>query len=603
MPPSVPVPQTGFQALILCGPGVSLNTFTSNPEEFPKALVPIANRPMVWYVLDLLYRMGITNITLVTPPASQAPLEAALSQNPHLTSLPSPSPSVLAPPGLTLTMGTAELLRLPEVQSCIKSDFIVLPCDLVCDIPGESLLEAWMVTHGALDGSIVRDGRTAAQAPKTAGLGGEGGGRRGGLGVWYQTQGREESVKGEVADFLATTALEPNEAPAVSHPLDGPSSSVRYGLSKLVLSMPMVTLKEKMEEQKGLLVRHALVKKHAQVKMLTTYRDAHIYVFPYWIKEMARVNEKFESISEDLVGWWAKAEWQTGLAEKLQLREILDPDSNTSGRGDNGSHDGESLEEEIDLQAMSTTKAGSAVTMSGGSAPQHAPEYQFASRVRTATLDNNNNNNNNNNTRLDETASEEEALPVPPILAYVHSSKPSAPLIRRVDSSALLLSVSLRLAKLESLEETGRGGAASPFAHAQKIAYPAGVAQRCTVTRADCLLADNVTVEEKCVIKESVIGANCHIASGARLTRCLIMDGAVVGERCQLTGCIVGRRSKIGRECVLKDCEVQDGNAVPDETDAKNEKFMVFEGLEGDEDEEGMDMDEEFDEGGDDLGF
>ena len=61
MPHSIPVPPTGFQALILCGPGVSLNTFTSNPEEFPKALIPIANRPMVWYPLDWCYRMGITS--------------------------------------------------------------------------------------------------------------------------------------------------------------------------------------------------------------------------------------------------------------------------------------------------------------------------------------------------------------------------------------------------------------------------------------------------------------------------------------------------------------------------------------------------------------
>lgn len=63
MPHSVPVPPTGFQAIILCGPGVSLNTFTSNPEEFPKALIPIANRPMLWYPLDWCYRMGITSMS------------------------------------------------------------------------------------------------------------------------------------------------------------------------------------------------------------------------------------------------------------------------------------------------------------------------------------------------------------------------------------------------------------------------------------------------------------------------------------------------------------------------------------------------------------
>jgi hypothetical protein len=54
-------PQLGFQALILCGPGLSFNTFTSNPDECPKALIPIANRPMVWYPMEWCYRMGVTS--------------------------------------------------------------------------------------------------------------------------------------------------------------------------------------------------------------------------------------------------------------------------------------------------------------------------------------------------------------------------------------------------------------------------------------------------------------------------------------------------------------------------------------------------------------
>ena len=527
-----------------------------------------------------------TDITLITPPASKAPLEAALSQNPHLTSLPSPSASVLAPADLTLTTGTAELLRLPEVQSSIKSDFLLLPCDLICDIPGESLLEAWMVSQSALGGSTVREGRHT-HGPRSVGMGGEQGGRRGGLGVYYQTRDREESVKGEVTDFVATTPLQQDEAPTVSHPLDGPAS-IRFGLSKLVLSMPMDTLKEKMEEDKGLLLRHSLVKKHAQVKMLTSYRDAHIYVLPYWVKDMARLNEKFESFSEDLVGWWAKSEWQAGLGEKLRLREIFETEKHLDG--DNASYDGESLEEEIDLKAMSTTKSG-AGTSSDEMQTNKAPESEPPSRTSS-------------NLEASAKHSETKPLTVPPMLAYLHSSMPSAPMVRRIDNSAILLSTTLRFAKLESVEEVGRT-AASPFAHNQKVAYPAGIAQRCTVTKADCLLAENVTVEEKCVIKESVIGANCHIASGARLSRCLVMDGAVVGERCQLTGCIIGRRSKIGRESVLKECEVQDGNVVEDETDAKNEKFMVFEGLddEDEDDGDGMDVSEDFETGKGDLGF
>lgn len=451
-----------------------------------------------------------------------------------------------------MTMGTAELLRLPEVQACIKTDFLLLPCDLVCEIPGESLTDAWMVAQSALGGSTIREGRNA-QGPVTPGRSGEQGGRRGGLAVYYQTKGREESVKGEATDFVMTAPLEKDEAPTVSHTIDGPASLRFGGLSKLVVSGPMDTVKEKMEQDKSFLVRHSLVEKHAQTKILTTYRDAHLYVFPYWVKDLAR-HEQLQSVSEDLIGYWAKAEWQRGLGDKLGMPEIFQRESRDSD--ETTSFDGEVLEEEIDLQAMSTTKSGPATCAK-------ASESE---------------------------AESQELNEVPPILAYIQRG--SAPFVRRVDSSAILLSTALRLAKLDSIEDVGRV-AASPFAHNQKIAHPAGVAQRCTVTKADCLLAENVTVEEKCVIKESVIGAGCHISSGARLTRCLIMDGAMVGERCQLTGCIVGRRSKIGRESVLKDCEVQDGNIVPDDTDAKNEKFMIFEGFGEDGEVDAEDFDDQ----------
>jgi len=121
--------------------------------------------------------------------------------------------------------------------------------------------------------------------------------------------------------------------------------------------------------------------------------------------------------------------------------------------------------------------------------------------------------------------------------------------------------ISLHLAKLESIEEVGRE-ASSPFAHARKVAYPAGVAAKCTVTRPDCLLAENVTVEERCAIKECVIGVNCQIRQGTKLTRCILMDGVVIGKGCKLTGCILGRRAEIGEDSVLQDCEVEDNMRI-----------------------------------------
>ena len=253
--------------------------------------------------------------------------------------------------------------------------------------------------------------------------------------------------------------------------------------------------------------------------MLSSYRDAHIYIFPAWIIDMINLNEHMDSVGEDVIGWWAKAGWQTGLGEKLRFAEVLQrtipTESEDNLLDDAPGHDN------IDFGDLSTT---------------------FTSKVK-----------------LTDSADLKSTLVVPPILAYIHPT--NSKLIRRVDNAPLLLNTSLQLAKLEPIEAVGRD-ACSPFAHQSKVAYPEGIASRTTVTRPDCLLAENVTVEEKCSIKECVIGANCQIKTGAKLTRCVLMDGVVIGKGCKLTGCIFGRRCEIGDDSILQDCEVQENLLV-----------------------------------------
>ncbi|EKG12406.1 Trimeric LpxA-like protein [Macrophomina phaseolina MS6] len=558
------MPAPGFQALILCGPGVSLDTFTSSPKDFPKALVPIANRPMVWYPLEWCYRMGITNITLVTPAESAEALEAALSQNPHLTSLPSPKPDILAPEDLTQTTGTGELFRLKEVQDIIEGDFIVLPCDLVCELDGASLLESWMVEQGGLGGATGGK-QNNRFIPMSSG--GEESGRRGGLGVWYHTKG-EAAVKGEETDFIATTPLPKPVVPPHS-------GSLRPNLANLVYSIPTDVLNDITEESKQFPIRHTLLQKHGRVRMLTTTRDSHVYFFPYWALDMIKKNEKFDTLS-DALSWWAKAGWQSGLGEKLGLRDILRP-SQIEGADDIMASSG-ILQDEVDVASLSTTFPTKVTNAE--------PQPLFASRVQDS-----------DSPSVSVTSPDMEPnIEVPPILAYVQPSEPTAPFIRRVDTAALLLNVSLRLAKLPSIEEVGKN-TASPFAHTSKVAHPDSVPKKCRVEAENSLIAENVIIEEKCNIKESVIGANCKIGTGARLQRCLLMDGAEVGENCQLTGCILGRRCKIeggpaksDEKTILKDCEVQEGHVVEWGKEWKDEKFKRFGGdLEGEEDDAFLD--------------
>jgi len=538
------MPYAGFQAFILCGPGLSLNTFTSNVADYPKALVPIANRPMVWYALDWCYRMGVTNITLVTPPESAAPLESALAQNPHLTSLPVPRPELLCPKSLTQTTGTAEIFRTPEVQKAIVSDFIVLPCDLICDLEGSALLQSWMVLEAGLGGAT---GGMVDGQPVPMTMGGEKSGRRGGLAVWYPTKGLEGvSQKGDETDLVATTPLPRPAVPA-------PEGHLGPYVEKLVLSIPTSTVKDITEEQKSFPLRHALLRQHGKIKIKTSHRDAHVYFLPFWVKDMIRENEEFDSLSEDVIGWWAKAGWQQGLAEKLNLRKVLSDAPSAQDADDLMMASSMQLDEEVDLAAMSTTSMSQPTPSSLTPSPD-----TFASRVP-------------GNLQTDDEP--QDTLIVPPILAYVQpplTDPTNQPLIRRVDTSSLLLSISLRLAKLPSVAEaTATGATPSPFAHAAKVAHPDMIQQQTRVSEVDSLVAENVTIGSRVNIKESVIGVGCSIGSGARLTRCLLMEGCTVGENVTLTGCILGKRSKIEGggpkdedKTRLTECEVQPGYVV-----------------------------------------
>lgn len=412
-----------------------------------------------------------------------------------------------------------------------------------------------------------------------------------GMGVFYPTQGLEGiSHKKDETDFIATVALPQPPVPA-------PSGSLRPDVEELVTSMPTDTLRDLIEEDssKSLKIRQSLIAKHGRVKMKTKHRDAHVYIFPRWVKELAAKNEKFDSISEDVLGWWAKAAWQDGLGSKLGLDQIL---------GDTGAQSPteEDLDagEDIDLMNMSSTTSSKQI----GSLNDNVPA--FASRVKTAT------------------PTPSEHINPPPFLAYVQPSLPPTvtaptathPFIRRIDTSAALLNTSLYLAK--------QAQPAHPLAHEHKIHPTANVGMQARVSLEDSLVAENVKIGMRCNVKESIIGANCEIGANARLTRCLLMDGVVVGDGVQLTGCIVGKRAKIeGMKPVesaapaegaaeapkpkkkkggdvegeddktkLVDCEIAPGFVVEAGTVSKGEKLMAFD-TEGDFDDDDEDDDDD----------
>lgn len=469
--------------------------------------------------------------------------------DPHLTSFHSPTPSIIAPKGLDMTMGTAQLLRLPEVQAIIKTDFVLLPCDLICELSGESLIEAWMATQGVVNQSkSSRERRNSFNTFDKKSLDVRQKGRHGGLTVYYKTADKTESTKSEVTDFVAIAPLTHDEA-AVIPPTDPETAAIRFKLSKLLLSIPMATVKEKMDGDQALVLRHSLLQTHARISLLTTFRDAHLYIFPRWVRELVRGQQRLQSISDDLIGNWAKSGWQDGLGENLGLTRMIQYSTvNLEESSFDSSIDAKYIDPRIDLQRLSTTKSALNTL---------PPKYIHDPKSLKA----------------EKNPPPATPADLPQLLTHIHRGPQ---LLRRIENPSTLLSTSLLLAKLPSIEEVGRQSC-SPFAHARKISSPELIADRSMVTARDCLLGDHVTIESTAVVKESCIGSNCHVHRGARIIRCVVMEGAVIEARVQLTGCVIGKRARIARGCILWDCEVQDCNIVPAKVDGRDQKFMVFE--------------------------
>lgn len=286
--------------------------------------------------------------------------------------------------------------------------------------------------------------------------------------------------------------------------------------------------------------------------MLTTTRDAHIYLFPYWILDFINRNPKLDSLSEDVVGWWAKAAWQNGLVPKLGLDKVLAPSLPPDSTEDGNQMATTRIEHDLDIASLSTTHISNLLTPPSTPSPPSSPGHKTTNATTT----------------------------VPPFLSYLHS-KPSSYLLRRVDTPTLLLSLSLHLASLPP-------NSTSPLAHPHKIHPTSSIAPRTTISP-DTLIAANTSIAQFANLKTSVIGSNCIIKEGVKLTRCVVLDDVEIGEKSTLIGCVVGWRSRIGKDVRLGEgCEVAPGYVVEDGTVGdKGEVFRGFEGLdEAGEDEE-----------------
>ncbi|EGD72152.1 hypothetical protein PTSG_00173 [Salpingoeca rosetta] len=156
---------SSFQPVVLAaGLGQGLQPLTKT---YCKATLPIANVPMISYVLHLLNREGFPDAIIICRESHEDRIKATLTassekKGPTKTSI---VPYTIETIPDDSTMGTADALRL--FASKIQKDVLLLPCDLICNVPFSRLLDVHRLRDASLTMLLARPSRDITAKKKT----------------------------------------------------------------------------------------------------------------------------------------------------------------------------------------------------------------------------------------------------------------------------------------------------------------------------------------------------------------------------------------------------------------------------------------------------
>ncbi|XP_030134735.2 translation initiation factor eIF2B subunit gamma isoform X1 [Taeniopygia guttata] len=122
-----------FQAVLMAaGGGSRMTDLTSS---IPKPLLPVGNRPLLWYPLNLLERAGFEEVIVITRKEIQKMLNLDTKMKLDFVCISD-----------NMDMGTADSLR--HIHQKIKTDVLVLSCDLITDVDLYKVVDLFR-THDA----------------------------------------------------------------------------------------------------------------------------------------------------------------------------------------------------------------------------------------------------------------------------------------------------------------------------------------------------------------------------------------------------------------------------------------------------------------------
>ncbi|XP_054284724.1 translation initiation factor eIF-2B subunit gamma [Macrosteles quadrilineatus] len=240
-----------FQAIIMAGgKGSRMTELTSKRS---KCLLPIGNLPMIWYPLRLLEKSGFREAIVVVTEQIKNDVQVALDR----TGLKIHTDIVGIPGGED--WGTADTLRHLEDSNKIKSDVVIVSCDLITDV----------------DLSVVIN----------------------------RFRQHEASLATLFFQPTPATVILPTPGPKSKNKTERDLVAIDPATSRLVFLASASDYEETLELSRGLL------KKHGKVQLYSKLLDAHVYVMRRWLTKYLSHNRNMSTLKGELIPYTVKKQF------------------------------------------------------------------------------------------------------------------------------------------------------------------------------------------------------------------------------------------------------------------------------------------------------
>ncbi|XP_039877707.1 translation initiation factor eIF-2B subunit gamma [Simochromis diagramma] len=244
--------------LMAAGGGSRMTDLTYNT---PKAMLPVGNKPLMWYPLNLLEKVGFEEVIVITTKEVQKAMSTDLKIKDVKMKLDVVS---IQEDG---DMGTADALR--HIQPKIKTDILVLSCDLITDVALHEVVDLFRAHNATMAMLMSKAHEFTETVPGQ--------------------KGKKKTA--EQRDFVG----------------------VDQSGKRLLFMANEADLED------GLSIRKSIMRKHPRMLIKTGLVDAHLYCLKKAVVDFLTENKSISSIRGELVPYLVRKQFsKTVNSQKLK---------------------------------------------------------------------------------------------------------------------------------------------------------------------------------------------------------------------------------------------------------------------------------------------